>query len=207
MGVRVPVHIVADDPVSRAGITSVLRFCPDLELVEAPDRESTVAIIVVDRVDERAVRAIRTVSRGSAARVVLVVTAVDPGGLLRAIEAGACGVVRRGEATMERLSAAVGAAAKGDGTMPPDLLGRLLEHVGRMQREPLAPRGVAAIGLTEREERVLRLVADGQGTADIARTLAYSERTVKNIIHDITARHQLRNRAHAVAYAVREGLI
>ena len=37
--------------------------------------------------------------------------------------------------------------------------------------------------------------------------LAYSERTVKNVIHDITARHQLRNRSHAVAYAVRQGLI
>ncbi|MQA85396.1 MAG: DNA-binding response regulator, partial [Streptosporangiales bacterium] len=46
-----------------------------------------------------------------------------------------------------------------------------------------------------------------QGTAEIARALAYSERTVKNIIHDITTRLQLRNRAHAVAYAVREGLI
>jgi DNA-binding NarL/FixJ family response regulator len=44
-------------------------------------------------------------------------------------------------------------------------------------------------------------------TADIAFKLCYSERTVKNVIHDITTRHQLRNRAHAVAYAVRQGLI
>ncbi|MGH3909707.1 MAG: LuxR C-terminal-related transcriptional regulator, partial [Pseudonocardiaceae bacterium] len=40
-----------------------------------------------------------------------------------------------------------------------------------------------------------------------ARELAYSERTVKNIIHNVTTRLQLRNRAQAVAYAVREGLI
>ena len=37
--------------------------------------------------------------------------------------------------------------------------------------------------------------------------VAYSERTVKNVLHDLTTRLQLRNRTHAVAYAVREGLI
>jgi DNA-binding NarL/FixJ family response regulator len=61
--------------------------------------------------------------------------------------------------------------------------------------------------LNPREVRVLRLVADGRPTYDIARELSYSERTVKNILHDVTNRLQLRNRAHAVAYALREGLI
>ena len=37
--------------------------------------------------------------------------------------------------------------------------------------------------------------------------LAFSERTIKSILHDVTTRLQLRNRAHAVAYAVREGFI
>jgi DNA-binding CsgD family transcriptional regulator len=41
----------------------------------------------------------------------------------------------------------------------------------------------------------------------VGRQLFYSERTVKNIILDITSRLELRNRAHAVAYAIREGLI
>jgi DNA-binding NarL/FixJ family response regulator len=54
---------------------------------------------------------------------------------------------------------------------------------------------------------VLRLVADGLDTTEIARRMAYSERTVKNVIHDVTTRLNLRNRSHAVAYAVREGLI
>ena len=37
--------------------------------------------------------------------------------------------------------------------------------------------------------------------------MSYSERTVKNILHDLTTRLQLKNRTHAVAYAMREGLI
>ena len=62
-------------------------------------------------------------------------------------------------------------------------------------------------GLTEREIQVLRLIADGLDTAEVARELAFSERTIKSILHDVTTRLQLRNRSHAVAYAVREGLI
>ena len=61
--------------------------------------------------------------------------------------------------------------------------------------------------LAQREVDVLRLVADGYDTAQIAHRLCYSERTVKNVLHGVTTRLQLRNRSHAVAYAVREGLI
>ena len=99
------------------------------------------------------------------------------------------------------------AAASGEGSVPPDLLGRLLEQVGRLQRHVLGPRGIMFTGLAPREVDVLRLLADGLDTAEIARRLAYSERTVKNVVHDVTTRLQLRNRSHAVAYALREGLI
>ena len=78
-----------------------------------------------------------------------------------------------------------------------------------MQRlsQVLAPRGLSFAGLNDRERDVLRLVAEGHDTAEIATLLSYSERTVKNVLHDLNTRLQLRNRSHAVAYAVREGLI
>ena len=91
--------------------------------------------------------------------------------------------------------------------MPPDLLGRLLDQVGRLQRTVLDPRGITFTGLASREIEVLKLVAEGWDTAQIATRLSYSERTVKNVLHDVTTRLQLRNRSHAVAYAMREGLI
>jgi DNA-binding NarL/FixJ family response regulator len=62
-------------------------------------------------------------------------------------------------------------------------------------------------GLRSREIAVLQLVAEGYDTAEIARTLAYSERTIKKVLHDMTIRLQLRNRSHAVAYALRAGFI
>jgi DNA-binding NarL/FixJ family response regulator len=62
-------------------------------------------------------------------------------------------------------------------------------------------------GFTDREVDVLRLLADGFDTAAVAHELAYSERTVKNVLQDVTRRHNLRNRTHAVAFALRQGLI
>jgi DNA-binding NarL/FixJ family response regulator len=117
------------------------------------------------------------------------------------------GLVRRAEATPERLAKAVCAAARGEGSVPPDLLGKLLAQVGRLQRQLLHPRGLTLNGMSTREIDILRLVAEGLDTAEIAGKLCYSERTVKNVLHDITTRLQLRNRSHAVAYALKQGLI
>lgn len=54
---------------------------------------------------------------------------------------------------------------------------------------------------------VLRLLAEGGSTADIAEGLAYSESTIKNVIHDLVSQMGARNRAHAVAMAIRAGVI
>jgi DNA-binding NarL/FixJ family response regulator len=101
----------------------------------------------------------------------------------------------------------VRAAAADEGVLPPDLLGGLLRQVQQVQSDVLAPRGLTFSGLADRELAVLRLLSEGSDTREIARRLAYSERTVKTIIQDVTRRFGLRNRSHAVAYALRQGLI
>jgi DNA-binding CsgD family transcriptional regulator len=122
------------------------------------------------------------------------------------VEAGACGILRRQQASSANLIAAIRSAA-GEGTLPPDLLGRLLDQVGRLQRQVLKPRGLTIGGLTEREIGVLKLLADGFDTAEVGERLFLSDRTVKTIVHDVTSRLELRNRTHAVAQAIRLGLI
>ena len=59
----------------------------------------------------------------------------------------------------------------------------------------------------QRQVAVLRLMADGLGNASIARSLSCSEHTIKNVIYELMTRLDARNRAHAVAAAVRAGLI
>ncbi|MGH9058606.1 MAG: response regulator transcription factor [Acidimicrobiales bacterium] len=208
MQTSVNVYVYAADPISAAGLTSQLRGRPEVTVVGDGEIDAArVALVVADEVDQETVRVIRAVQRNGCPRVVAVVTRLDDAGLLAAVEAGSCGILRRDEARPERLVSVVLSAAAGEGNLPPDLLGRLLDQVGQLQRQVLAPRGLTLTGFTERELDVLRLLADGRDTAEIAATLAYSERTVKAIIHDMTSRLQLRNRSHAVAYAVRQGVI
>lgn len=204
----IEVAVAAADPVSRAGTVAQLRAAPGIRVVEEVEPGSAaVALVVADEVDEEATRRIRALRRQGVERVALLVARLDDQGLLAAVEAGVSGVLRRGDATSGNLRSMIRSVAIGEGTLPPDLLGRLLDQVGRLQRQVLAPRGLTFRGLSEREVRVLRLLADGMDTAEVGRELFYSERTVKNIVHDITSRLELRNRTHAVAYAIKQGLI
>ena len=61
--------------------------------------------------------------------------------------------------------------------------------------------------LTGREAEVLRLVADGLDTAEVAEELAYSESTIKGVLAKLMTRLEARNRCHAVAIVLRQGLI
>lgn len=204
----IPVYVHASDPISEAGIASQLRPRPEVRVVSSNEIDKArVAVAVVDSMDDADVQMLRVIQRQGFSRVVLVATRIDDAGLVTAVELGVVGVLRRSEAKPEYLVKVIKSAAAGEGNVPPDMLGRLLEQVGRLQRHVLGPRGLTFTGLSAREIEVLRLVADGCDTAEIASQLAYSERTVKNVLHDITSRLQVRNRSHAVAYALRQGLI
>lgn len=208
MAAPVRTYVYAGDPILQAGVITALRMRPEVRVVEATELDTAaVAVVVADFVDDEVIRALRAVQRGSVPRTVLVARVIDDSTLVAAAEAGVAGLVRRSDATPDNLVRVIVRVAAGDGEIPVDLLGRLLGQVGRLQRQVLAPRGLTFSGLTDREARVLRLVADGRDTAEIAVELCYSQRTVKNVLHDLTTRLQLKNRSHAVAYAVREGLI
>jgi len=194
------------DPISQAGVISQLRMRPEIRVVDSLD-QCVVAVLIADQVDESTTRELRSLRKDNHPRLMLVATSVDDAALVAAAEAGVAGLVRRCDASADNLVRTITKVASGEGEVPPDLLGRLLEQVGRLQRQVLAPRGLTFAGLTPRETQVLRLVADGHDTSEIALAMCYSERTVKNVLHDLTTRLQLRNRTHAVAYAVREGLI
>lgn len=105
-------------------------------------------------------------------------------------------------ATLAHLISAIRAASTGVAMMPPDLLGELF---GRNGESAAAAKPVPA--LSGREQAVLRMLADGRDTAEIARSLTYSVRTVTEFVHNVVRRLGLRNRAHAVAFALKEGLI
>ncbi len=226
----------ASDPITRAGLAAQLAGCPDVDLVDAgPDPGTAarlptsrggdtpvdvapvdvplvdvplvdVALVSVDTVDKRTVDLIRGLYQAGTP-VVLIVTDLDSADVTAAVEAGVTGLIRRAGATPDQVLAAIRGAASGEGFLPPDLLGGLLSQVRQVQCQVLTPRGLTLSGISERERDVLRLVSEGCDTREIGRQLCYSERTVKNVLQDVTRRYGLRNRSHAVAYALRQGLL
>ncbi|MFI5684852.1 LuxR C-terminal-related transcriptional regulator [Streptomyces sp. NPDC051636] len=205
---RIPVAVHAPDPILREGVLGQLRRYPEVDLRKEGDSgPGTVALLVDDVLDEAALTRLRRLVRSEGARAVLVVRSLREAELLDVIECGVGAIVWRHEATATRLVQAVLAAARGDGDLPADLVGRLISQVGTLHRSAAGRPGAAASGLTPREVDVLRLVAEGFDTGQIASKLSYSERTVKNVMHGLTTRLHLRNRAHAVAHALREGYL
>jgi DNA-binding NarL/FixJ family response regulator len=124
--------------------------------------------------------------------------------VLSAMQSGAVGYLRKDTLTTATLAAAVRAAANGAGVMEPELLGNLLKGLSADSLDSGRP---AVARLTDREQQVLALIAAGHPTREVAEQLCYSERTVKNVLHDVVTKLNARSRSQAVAFAVREGLI
>ncbi|MFI8965961.1 response regulator transcription factor [Streptomyces sp. NPDC053493] len=208
-GRRVSVAVYAADPVLHVGVVHQLRQRPEIELVDEGHAEGArVSLVTVDTVDDETVALLRRLRQDSRTSTGLVVGTFESGDALqRAIECGVTAVLRRAEADQDRLLRLVLAMAKGEGVLPGDLVARLMHHVGGLQRAALDPHASSLSTLTAREADMLRLVSEGLDTAEIARKTSYSERTVKNVLHEVITRLQLRNRTHAVGFALRNGLI
>lgn len=207
---RISVMIHSEDPVVRFGVVSLLRHRSDVSLVAAGDTaDASVLVLCADMVDGAVLALLRRYWRTQAVPTVLVVGRISSSGaeLFGLLECGVRAIVRRPEASPERLVYAIQVADRGAGDPPPDLLGGILAPAGGSPRVGAASGEVALTGLSQREIDVVGLVAEGLETREIAAKLSYSERTIKNVLQGMMLRLGLRNRPHVVAYAAREGYL
>jgi len=205
---KVRAIVQAPDPVSLAGIAGLLGSSPGIEVLAAEEVSGAdVMVLCCERLAPSVLTVLRRSAGTTGLPVVLVIDGIDESELLTAVENRVVAIIPRRAVTVSRLAEAVVTAAGGGGVMPPNLVGELLKHIEYLQREVLTPNGLNPFGLSSREVDVVRLMADGWDTTEIASKLRYSERTVKNVIHGVTTRLNLRNRSHAVAYALRSGMI
>jgi len=205
---RIGVMIHSDDPIVRSGVVSILRNRPELNLLAEDDpADASVLVLCADVIDEAALGVLRKQWRAGMTQTVLLVGHIKEADLFGALECGVRAIVRRQEASPERVVHAIQTADRGAGDLPPDLLGGLLGNIGRSLRGGAATGEVPLTGFSQREIDVIKLVAEGLETREIAKKLSYSERTVKNVLQGIMLRQGLRNRAHVVAYAAREGYL
>jgi DNA-binding NarL/FixJ family response regulator len=202
---------MATEPLVAEGAVAYLRTCPGITPVSTDclDRPSVV-LVIASRVDEGTLAILQRAAElvpDREMRFVLVCDDIREPQLLRALNWGLVSVLPRQETDFERIARALVNARDGKLELPADAHGWLEKRIRLVQRDVLAPHDLTAAGLYTREVEVLRLLAEGADTLEIARRLSYSERTVRNIIHGLLTRMKLRNRAHAVAYALRNGVM
>nr|WP_221380786.1 response regulator transcription factor [Actinoplanes polyasparticus] len=202
------VAVQGTDPLSHEGLISLVRSRPDFTVVPGnrPDK-AQVKVVSTERLTVDVITTLRRLAAEVGVPVVLIVSEITESELLVAVECRVVAILPRPSITADLLEHTIKAAVAGGGVMPPNLVGELLRHIERLQNDILVPNGLNISGLTSREVDVLRLTAEGLDTAEIAHKLSYSQRTVKNIVHGLTRRLNLRNRSHAVAYALRSGMI
>jgi DNA-binding NarL/FixJ family response regulator len=213
-----PADLLIVDPhaIYRCGLVTCLRSIDEVgsiaeaeSIPEARDHpalpEADVVIVDYELSDTEVF--VRELGATTDARALVITSRSDEDSLLAVIQAGAVGLMSKQTLTPGALAAGVRAAINGTGVVTPELLGTLLSGFSRVSRDVLEPRGVTLSRLTQREQQVLTLIADGHPTREVATKLSYSERTVKNVLHDIVVKLNVRSRSQAVACAVREGLI
>ncbi len=210
------IFLIDSHSIYRRGLAVSLATLDDVETVsEAEDLTAAwehagladADLLLVDHDIAGGEAFIRKLRDTSKARIMACSSSCDEARVLAAIEAGAVGYLCKDTLTPDTLAAAVRAVARGAGVIAPELLGRVLRGISRASREVLEPHGLSLARLSGREQDVLRLVADGHPTREVAQQLSYSERTVKNVLHDVVTKMNARSRSQAVAVAVREGLI
>lgn len=139
-------------------------------------------------------------------RVLVLSASGAQGDVLEAVKAGATGYLLK-SASRDELLAAVARTARGEAVFTPGLAGLVLGEYRRMATAAPTPSGVpAGPRLTERETEVLRLVAKGLGSRQIAERLVISHRTVQNHVQNALNKLQLHNRVELTRYVIERGL-
>jgi DNA-binding NarL/FixJ family response regulator len=212
----VKLFIVDPHSIYRRGLAASLARLDEVETVgeaeSVKDAWQTPALlesdlILVDHEVLGAAEFIGQVRESIGAQVLVCTSRSEERLVLGSMQAGAAGVLSKDTLTPDTLAAGVRAAVSGTGVVTSDVLSALLGAVERGGNERVMERRGLHSRLTEREQQVLTLIADGHPTREVAEQLCYSERTVKNVLHDVTTKLNARSRSQAVAFAVREGLI
>lgn len=133
-------------------------------------------------------------------KIVILTVSEDDNDLFEAIKSGADGYLLK-SLQSEEFFDLLGGLPRGEAAISRPLAGKILRELARREAPDAADSGPAT--LTEREEEVLRLLADGASNRDIAQVLTISENTVKYHMRNIIDKLHLRNRAQVIAYAAK----
>ena len=211
--------LLADDhSLFREGLANIVNAQPDFEVVgEAGDglevlvkaRELDPDLIVMDisMPGCDGVEATQQIMAESPDMTIVMLTVRDEDEkLFEAIKGGARGYLLKSISSRD-LVAMLRRAVSGDAAISPALGGRMLEEFRRLAHGEFRGVDEETTALTQREQEVLSLVAEGATDKEIADTLSISIHTVKSHMRNILSKLHMGHRHEAALYALREGLI
>jgi DNA-binding NarL/FixJ family response regulator len=226
---KVRVLAADDQRVVREGLAMLLGLLPDVEVVgTAANGEEALAlagelrpdVILMDlrmpKVDGvEATRRLR--ASHPEIKVVVLTTYADDRSVIDALRAGALGYLTK-DAGAEEIQQALRRVAAGQASLDPAVQLHLIEAIKGGPQDPGPPASAAELpgaaptpelpdGLTPREAEVLALIAAGLSNTEIAARLFVSEATVKSHVNHMLPKIGARDRAQAVGYAYRHGLV
>ena len=208
--------LLADDhALVRRGVRLILESEPDLTVIaEAGDGAEAVALARTHEIDlaildvamprMTGLQAAREISRRTPAPRILLLSMYDNDQyFFEALKAGACGYVLKSVADRD-LVEACRAAMRGEPFIYPEALTALMrEYVQRARRGERLPGSV----LTPRESEVVKLIAEGRSSKEIAALLVISIKTVERHRANILQKLEMRDRTELTRYAIRTGLV
>ncbi len=209
---KIRILVVDDHAIMRDGIRALLDLHEDIEIVgEASEGKEAVEkaqelmpdVVVMDIAMPvmDGLEAARRIKRKIPKTKVLVLTQYDNKEyVLSAIKAGVSGYVPK-RALGSELVSAIRAVCHGDSFLYPSAAATLIkEYLQQVEREPYDQ-------LTEREREILKLIAEGHTSREIADMLFISLKTVLGHRTKIMEKLDLHNRTELIRYAMRKGLI
>jgi len=211
---EIRIVVVDDHPLFRRGLTGLLESAGMRVVGTASTVRGAVETVLALRptvvlmdLELEDGSGIDAVSRLTAAmpesRVIMISESRDPADMLAAVRAGAVGYLTKDQRP-NRLAQAVAGAVRGEAALSRTMAAHLVEDVRESARGGSAPaRAPQREPLTPRQLEILRLIAAGQTTAEIASRLYLSPETVRWHVKAILRKLNARTRAEAAA-ALRE---
>lgn len=207
----IKVLLVDDHEMVRLGVSSYLSIQDDIEVIgeaengrvgyeKALDLRPDVILmdLVMDEMD--GIESTKLILNDwPEAKIIIVTSFIDDEKVYPAIEAGAAGYLLK-TSTAHEIAEAIRATQRGERVLEPEVTTKMMDRL--TNRTPILHED-----LTNREQEVLLLIAEGKSNQEIADSLFITLKTVKTHVSNILSKLEVEDRTQATIYAFKHGLI